>query len=504
MIIFISLLLSRLCPTLCNNWGSDIVFVTAEGGFDIAPLYTSISSLELLSDKIESSNFFEKSQNPSHQRLVKWLIQRIRLTLAHTKETIRDLGFQMDHRPSGSPNKAKRAAPFSFVGQLESSLFGTVTEEEFNRFKSMIQKSFTIYHSDSSLVRGLISDNRRALIETLKVVQSNADNFERQFDIVIDDMRLISRLFQASLSLNAIERFIITLSSVKASCDRNFISRHIMSPSMLSSYLLKLSDQISGHSPVYNTESINVYYKLRLSVSTISDSVIKQLITIPIISVNDQFTVSHAQCQVSHICLENSHGTMTVPTTDFLRCHGATLGGVPTICRNRQCLTGHHSVCRAFNLTSFLISTKQPFEAVINCESYDKTVLISNVTYLNVPIHCSVTSKALKIPVVHTMFSHQVNHVLIYIPFQLTDQTLYFNLSGLDPALRRQLALKGVRDLIRTRVPPAPTPIPALQVPVHKSLSIGSISLSSFGILIIIVIITLVVVCRKRIAKFFQ
>ena len=491
-----------------NDWGSDVIFVTAEAGhfegsWDISPLIMSISSLKLLTNKIEHSAFFSKMSNPTHKKLVSWLIDHIRLTLSHTMITIKDLGFIIDD----VPNSRVKRAPFSFIGQIQSSLFGTVTEQEFDNFKDLIQKSFTIYQEDSSLVRGLISDNRKALLETLQVVQTSNDNFEQTIELIADDMKLISRLFQASFSLNAIERFIITLSTIKASCDRNFISRHIMPPSVLSAYLLKLSDQITGHNPVFNTKQINVYYKLRLSVSTISGLIIKQITTIPIISVNDQFTVSHAQCQVSHICLENSQGTMTIPTTDFLRCHGATIGGLPTICPFRPCLTSHLSVCRAFNLTSFLVSTSSPFDAIINCDSYDKTVTITNVTYLHVPIHCAVTGSSLKIPILHTMYKNGDNHEIIYLPFQITDLGLIFNTSGLDGSLKRQLQLKGVRDLISTKIQ-RPLPIDAglnqNQVQLHKTFSIGALSLSSSVFIIIIAMVILLVVFKAKIAEFFR
>ena len=499
--ILLILSLSPVKLVTAEDWGSEVIFVTAEAGhfegsWDISPLIMSISSLELLTDKIEHSTFFSSMANPTHKKLVSWLIDHIRLTLLHTKTTLEDLGFSLEDVPS---ERVKRA-PFSFIGDIQSSLFGTVTESEYNSFKEIILKSFTIYQAESSLVHGLISDNRKALIETLQVVQTNSENFEKTIELITDDMKLISRLFQASFSLNAIERFIITLSSIKASCDRNFISRHIMPPSALSTYLLKLSDQITGHNPVFNTKQINVYYKLRLSVSTISGLTIKQITTIPIISVNDQFTVSHAQCQVSHICLENNLGTMTIPTTDFLRCHGATIGGLPTICPFRPCLTSHISVCRAFNLTSFLVSTSKPFEVVLNCDNYDKTVTVANVTYLNVPIHCAVTGSSLKIPVLHTMFSNGEGHNIFQIPFQLTDQDLTFNSSGLDNSLKRQLSLKGVRDLIKTKVPrPVPIQI-GNQVLLHKGLSIGALSLSSTVIIFITIGGILLCACKAKIA----
>ena len=170
----------------------------------------------------------------------------------------------------------------------------------------------------------------------------------------------------------------------------------------------------------------------------------------------------------------------------------------------RPCLTSLTSVCRAFNLTSFLVSTSEPFDVVINCDNYDKTVSISNVTYIRIPIECSVTGPSLKIPTLHTMFSSGVSHQTFQIPFQIKDLELTFNTSGLDGSLRRQLSLKGVRDLIKTRIPRA-TPVDTdYQVQMHKSISIGALSLSSTGILIIIATVILLYIFRAKVAACFQ
>ena len=98
------------------------------------------------------------------------------------------------------------------------------------------------------------------------------------------------------------------------------------------------------------------------------------------------------------------------------------------------------------------------------------------------------------------MFSNGKEHNIFQIPFQLTDQDLIFNSSGLDNSLKRQLSLKGVRDLIKTKVP-LPVPVQTgNQVFLHKGLSIGALSLSSIVTIFIIVAGVLFCACKAKIA----
>ena len=121
---------------------------------------------------------------------------------------------------------------------------------------------------------------------------------------------------------------------------------------------------------------------------------------------------------------------------------------------------------------------------------------------------CSYTRPMqVKIPILHTNFKNGDDHQIIYLPFQITDLGLIFNTSGLDGSLKRQLQLKGVRDLISTKIP-RPLPIDAglnqNQVQLHKTFSIGALSLSSSVIVIIIATVILLVVFKAKIAEFFR
>ena len=136
---------------------------------------------------------------------------------------------------------------------------------------------------------------------------------------------------------------------------------------------LKLSDLLTGTAPVFNSRSVSLYYKLKLSVSTVSDSEIKQLVSIPMISVLDKFSLSHSKCHNAHVCLESSSGIATLPITDFIRCHGVTSYEIPTFCPFRACLTSQSAVCRMLNLTTAIVSSSEEFETTLHCNNhYDK------------------------------------------------------------------------------------------------------------------------------------
>ena len=510
-IILIILSFLSIDLVTANDWGPDTVFVTSEfahyeSSWDVSPLISATRSLDVLTEKIEHSTHFAKMTNPVNKKLVSWLIDHIRLTLAHTRTTIRELGFLASETQVSLPKRIKRVkrAPFAFIGQIQSSLFGTVTEEDFESFKDSIRKSFAVYQTDSSVIRSLIADNRNALLRTLDVVQSENYELSNRIEVLEDDLKLISRLFQATFSISSIERITMVLGTIRSSCDKNLISRHIIPPSVLSSYLLHLSDKLKGLNPVFNTIQREAYFKLQLAVSTISGLEIKQIASIPVISVNDQFTVSSAKCPSSHICLENRLGKMAVPTAQFLRCHGSTVTGLPTICPLRQCLTSSISVCSSSNHTSFLVSTLEPFDAVIKCQKNEDKVTISNITYLHVPTDCSVSSTHLTIPVILTMITTGMSHTIIQIPFAIKANQIIFNTTDLDGSVKRQINFKGVKEILATKIPKAPQLDTSFQVKLHKTLSIGALSISSTLALFVVVSAVLIVIFRAKIVTCLQ
>ena len=508
MITLISVVVSMAC--IGQAMMDDSIFITAEfahyeGSLDISPVVSSIRSLEILTDTIERSTLSAKV-SPHNKKLFKWLLDHMRYTLEHTKVTISELGFDILSSPMRSPGRSKRfkRAPFSFIGQIQSSLFGTVTEDDFNDFKEAIKKSFYNYESESTLVRGLIAENRNALLKTLDVVQTSNTDLKNSIAHLNDEMILISKLLQSSMSLSAIKRFTSKLTVIRESCDRNYISRDIIPPSVLSSYILQLSDNLKGLSPLYNSKQLSIYYKLQLAVSTISGLDIRQIASIPVISADDMFKVSSAKCLAAHICLENKAGMMILPTEKFLRCQGATTAGLPTVCPYRQCLTSNATICKSFNLTTFLISTKESFEAMISCQNYDERMIISNVSFINVPTRCSVISKHLNIPGLKTMISGDNYHRTVNIPFQITNLGINLNTTGLDLSIKRKLDFKGVRELISSRIPKATFHTDNQQVRLHHGLSIGALSVSSSLVLLLVGLLALLYLCRAKIVTSLQ
>ena len=489
----------------------DIIYVSPDqgniiGSWDIDPLLESIDSLQLLSTKIKdlkslfahpSSPFKQSGFISSQDRMIDWLVDHVDSSLDHIRSRLRDLGFKAD----AITTMRHKRAPLAFIGHLQSAIFGTIDQHQFQSLTDYVQSNFKLVHNESNQVRGLVADNRLALLKTLKVVESNSRKFIDEATSIVNHTLAVSRFLQCSFALNSIERLILMIESIKSSADMNKISRLIMTPAILRSHILKLSDKITGKSPVFNSDNLSLYYKLRLSVSTVSDHAITQLVSIPMISVLDKYTLSHAKCHESHICLESNSGTVTLPVTDYLMCHGVTSRETPTICPFRACLSSHMAVCRMINITTAIVSTSEEFDAYLNCNShYDKKINIVNITILNIPAHCSIIGPNLKIRSVQTMTVKESFHSVLFVPFQLTDNDLILNTSEVDPGVIPHLAMKSIRDLLSSKIRKASTFPDEISdyISTHGKLSIAAVSTSSLMILIFAGLVIALCVLWKR------
>ena len=491
---------------------SDRIYITADqghliGSWNIHPLIYSINNLQLLSENIKDlKSLFAHPTYPFKQpgflsvqdRMISWLVDHVDSSLDHIRSRLHDLGFKIDP----TTLRRRKRAPLAFIGHLQSAIFGTVDQDQFQNLKDYVQSNFRLVHNESSQIKGLVADNRLALLKTLKVVETNSRKFIDEANSIVNHTLIVSRFFQCSFALNSIERIILMIESIKTSADLNMISRLIMTPAILRSHILKLSDQITGKSPVFNSEALSLYYKLKLSVSTVSDYEITQLVSIPMISVLDKYTLSHAKCHDAHVCLESESGTVTLPITDYLRCHGVTSSDTPTICPFRACLSSHVAVCRMINVTTAIVSTSIEFDAFLNCNShYDKKVKIANITIINIPVHCSINGPNLKIRVVQTMTAKDHFHSVVFVPFQLTNDDLILNTTKIDPEVLPHLAMKSIRDLLSSKIKQTntfPDHLSNFDFITHGKLSIGAISVSSTMVLVFAGLVIWLCVLWKR------
>ena len=137
------------------------------GSWNVQPLFNSIKSLELLTDRTRlHKTLFASTHIPGIQtgtindKLIMWLTDHIDVSLEHVKSRLANLGFT----PTSSRQKR---APLAFIGHLQSAIFGTIDEHQFQRLTNYVQSNFKIFLNESSQVRGLIADDRRALLATL-------------------------------------------------------------------------------------------------------------------------------------------------------------------------------------------------------------------------------------------------------------------------------------------------------------------------------------------------
>ena len=484
-----------------GSHSDQVVYITPEMGFiegeyDISPLWDAMVGLQALSKEIKAHCYLLEVAAEEYQfestKVSKWILQHVDSALMHTEDRLKSLGFLKN-------SKSKRS-PFAFIGSIQSALFGTVTEEQFEDFKSHISSNFKLIHSDNRELRGLVSENREALRKTLNVLNTIEGQIIKELN---DNSKLFTRFFQLGFALDAIERVVIILNAIKSSADHNYLSRYIFTPTILRNHILQLSDGLYGQSPVFNTRTLEYYYKIPISLSTVTGKSIRQIVSIPMISSSSKFHLSHRPtCPTSHVCVENHEGLVTIPISDYLTCEAVTSKSIPTICRMRACVTSDRTVCRMANITSAVVSSEISFSAKIDCDDgHSSEVVIRNITLVSLPIHCSLHSTHLNIRKIDSMKNSTSSHQIIYIPFSVDNGELTINKTSLRQAAPG-LQSKSLHQLLLTKVPKShllSEPFPYNDTYHHISLS--SLSISSVGFFATIVLFFLLYVCRNRIYK---
>ena len=281
---------------------------------------------------------------------------------------------------------------------------------------------------------------------------------------------------------------------------KNYISRYIFTPSILRNHILQLSDGLYGQSPVFNSRMIDFYYKIPISLSTVTQDSIRQIVAIPLISAVSKFHLSHSpNCPPAHVCVENEDGVVTIPVSDYLTCEAVTSKLIPTICRMRPCVTSSSTVCRMVNISTAVISSLVKFAAKIDCTNgVSKEIVIYNISMISIPIHCSLHSPHVKIRKVESMTNSSSIHSIMYVPFSISKGDLIFNSSsGI-----RKFESKGLKELLLTKIPRGhKVSRHLLYKEGHHPISLSSISISSISLITIIVLSTALYCCRNKIFK---
>ena len=466
-----------------------------EGEFTITPLLQSIQSLRSLAHQIKiNCEMLRGGVGEDYQfeseKISRWILEHVEDALSHTEDRLKSLGFL-------KTKSIKKRSPFAFIGSIQSALFGTVSEAQFLDLKNHISSNFKLIHSDNQELRGLVSQNREALKKTLNIFNTVKDQILNELN---DNSKLFTRFFQVGFALDSIERVVIILNSIKTNADRNFISRYIFTPSILKNHILQLSDGLYGQSPVFNSRMIDFYYKIPISLSTVTDDSIKQIVSIPLISAVSMFHLSHSpNCPPAHVCVENQDGVVTIPVSDYLTCEAVTSKLIPTICRMRPCITSSSAVCRMVNVSTAVISTEIRFMAKVECnDGFSKEIAIQNITLVIVPIHCSLHSHHVKIRKVESMKNSSSVHSLLYVPFSISKDDLIFNsTSGI-----RQFESKGLKELLLTKIPKGHKVSSHLTYDEgHHPISLSSISISTISLCTTLALFTVLYCCRNRIFK---
>ena len=111
-----------------------------------------------------------------------------------------------------------------------------------------------------------------------------------------------------------------------------------------------------------------------------------------------------------------------------------------------------------------------------------KKIIVANLTLIHIPTHCSIAGPKLKIRTVHTMKIQELEHSVMFIPFQLTDDDIIMNVTGVDPGVLPHLAAKGIRDLLSSKVRTSfhiPEEIHSFDFTGNSHMSIAAVSTSS-------------------------
>ena len=317
-----------------------------------------------------------------------------------------------------SRTKRELANPFHQVGKVAEWTFGLTSHEHFNRVQQSVEKNIKILKSADQHMSGAVKENSREIQESLQLLKQFEEflkNIEKNDENLLGSDKLFLKLLRYKVdldsSLDDLEKTVSMLAEIVDQSDLGLASRFMFSPDTLKKMLNNVDIKFPGLSPVFNSDKVDQYFSLPLSLSHINNDSLKSLIKIPLVDGDGVFEEADHDINQGLITLHSPLHRVIISWTQYKQClltHDKNIK--QRTCLLRPCLINNKSPagvkCIAINETSFLVSTADPILMTSSCSGSNKLLEISNFTRVQVPLQCQLNSKFFFIKSLSTIKEH--------------------------------------------------------------------------------------------------
>ena len=257
-----------------------------------------------------------------------------------------------------------------------------------------------------------VQENSKEIQESIEILnqfKKFLTNINATDARIINTDRLFLKLLKYKIGLDTsidhVERSVTMVSEILDQSDLGLASRSMFSHQTLANYVSKLDEKFPDLSPIYKTGEVDKYFSLTLTLTHVTENVIKSLLRIPMMdkSTDSKFKLNHQQdFNQGLVTLESSQFKIHLSFGEYKKkcLKDVDKMNPHKICLIRPCLLKLDSSneedlvkCISINETSYLVSTREPILVTSSCSDSTKVLEVSNVKVLQVPKHCQLNSR---------------------------------------------------------------------------------------------------------------
>ena len=241
-------------------------------------------------------------------------------------------------RHFGNPRSRSKRALLPFVGDALSSLFGTVTSKELGEVLSRVNALSDSQNDILNVVDNTVTlinqtvvdvnDNRRTLNRLVNITDSLTDNLKYYEGIVIDEYiastlsaKMDSIFLDLVSTVKDLRDEILNIETILSLAENGILSRALLPPVRLATVLQDIQTILPRDLALpFSSEQVSKYYANLHSQVIRNHANISVILTIPLLSVQDHFTVY----QVFNVPVPNVGSTQPltanyeIPETKFV------------------------------------------------------------------------------------------------------------------------------------------------------------------------------------------
>jgi len=295
--------------------------------------------------------------------------------------------------------------PLYLVGDVADWTFGLVSHDHLEEVKTNVEKSLTFIGKQNQKIHDSILSNSEAINNSVATLQK----FETFLNLLVDNndsllkserlmLKIVRLKFEIDACIKSLESFSNILLEIVDRSNIGYPSHYLFTRDFLTSNLLVLNDKFPDLSPMYNSESIDKYFKLPLAVTSVKEGKISSILRIPMVSQDAIFPESTEKYQNGFVILSNLEYFIYLTFSQYENCISDSRGQ-ETVCYLRPCLirsANHDNLkCFAITQTDFLFSgTSSKIQTMCNGVINELTTDdINGYGHISVPTHCQLVTK---------------------------------------------------------------------------------------------------------------